>query len=91
MHCFLCCGEVVLCPGKYDFPDLFFLFYLTYQFLDLVVSDSKSGYFPAKISVREKEKKDRQGLAGGGGEARWDGMSGSATASSSASSSLTGF
>lgn len=67
MHCFLCCGEVVLCPGKYDFPDLFFLFYLTYQFLDLVVSDSKSGYFPAKISVREKEKKDRQGLAGGGG------------------------
>lgn len=65
MHCFLCCGEVVLCPGKYDFPDLFFLFYLTYQFLDLVVSDSKSGYFPAKISVREKEKKDRQGLAGG--------------------------
>lgn len=58
---------MVLCPGKYDFPDLFFLFYLTYQFLDLVVSDSKSGYFPAKISVREKEKKDRQGLAGGGG------------------------
>lgn len=72
MHCFLCCGEVVLCPGKYDFPDLFFLFYLTYQFLDLVVSDSKSGYFPAKISVREKEKKDRQGLAGGGGPVGWD-------------------
>lgn len=64
MHCFLCCGEVVLCPGKYDFPDLFFLFYLTYQFLDLVVSDSKSGYFPAKISVREKEK--RQAGAGWG-------------------------
>lgn len=90
MHCFLCCGEVVLCPGKYDFPDLFFLFYLTYQFLDLVVSDSKSGYFPAKISVREKEKKTGRGWLGGG-EARWDGMSGSATASSSASSSLTGF
>lgn len=90
MHCFLCCGEVVLCPGKYDFPDLFFLFYLTYQFLDLVVSDSKSGYFPAKISVREKEKR-QAGAGWGGGEARWDGMSGSATASSSASSSLTGF